>query len=151
MLGEPAVDPVGAPFDTVVCSNGLENVEDAAAALAQMHDLLAPGGRVVLIVPMLRVLCGAIDRAIHHHRRYERAEIEAKLAGAGFAIERIQPFNAIGVPGATRRTVSTSRASGIPPRTPCRRGSTRRVARRSRMARRDVPGSPRRRAAASRP
>jgi hypothetical protein len=48
---------------------------------------------------MLRALYGEIDRSIHHHRRYERAEIEAKLARAGFAIEALQPMNALGIPG----------------------------------------------------
>jgi len=63
------------------------------------RDLLAPGGRLVLVVPMLRALYGEIDRAIHHQRRYERADIESKLTKAGFAVEAVQPMNAIGIPG----------------------------------------------------
>src|SRR4029077_14691482 len=38
-------------FDTVVCSNVLEHVEDDAAALRAMRSILLPAGRVVLVVP----------------------------------------------------------------------------------------------------
>src|SRR6185295_9470184 len=51
-------------FDTVVCSNVLEHVEDDAGALSALRGLLTPGGRIVLVVPALRPLYGSIDRAI---------------------------------------------------------------------------------------
>src|SRR5262249_17893255 len=37
-------------FDTIVCSNVLEHIEDDGGALTAMRDVLVPGGRVVLIV-----------------------------------------------------------------------------------------------------
>jgi glycosyltransferase involved in cell wall biosynthesis len=86
-------------FDTVVCANVLEHVEDDAGALRAMRDLLVPGGRVVLIIPALRQLYGTIDKAIGHYRRYTRDEIEGKLAAAGLAVEHVSYFNLIGVPG----------------------------------------------------
>ena len=86
-------------FDTVVCSNVLEHVEDDRRALAAMRDVLVPGGRVVLIVPALQGLYGSIDRAIHHHRRYSREELVAKLEGAGLDVEHVSYFNLLGVPG----------------------------------------------------
>ena len=98
-LGEPAPELERERFDTVVAANVLEHVEDDGAALRQIFALLEPGGRVVLVVPMLRALYGQIDRAIHHHRRYERAEIEEKLAKAGFVVEATAPINALGIPG----------------------------------------------------
>jgi glycosyltransferase involved in cell wall biosynthesis len=98
-LGEPAPALAGERFDTVVSANVLEHVEDDAAGLRQIHEWLAPGGRVVLVVPMGRALYGEIDRAIHHHRRYERAELVEKLEKAGFVVEKTQPMNALGIPG----------------------------------------------------
>jgi len=98
-LGEPTTELAGERFDTVICANVLEHVEDDAAGLRQMHELLEPGGRVVLVVPMLRALYGEIDRAIHHHRRYERAELVEKLEKAGFVVEELRPVNALGIPG----------------------------------------------------
>jgi glycosyltransferase involved in cell wall biosynthesis len=86
-------------FDTVVCSNVLEHIEDDRAALDAMREVLVPGGRVILIVPALQALYGSIDRAIHHYRRYSRAELVDKLEGAGLAIEHLSYFNMLGVPG----------------------------------------------------
>jgi glycosyltransferase involved in cell wall biosynthesis len=86
-------------FDTVVCANVLEHVEDDVGALRAMSRLVAPGGRVVLIVPALRQLYGSIDRAIGHHRRYGRADIARTLEAAGLAVEHVSFLNLIGVAG----------------------------------------------------
>src|SRR5262249_32497179 len=86
-------------FDTVVCSNVLEHIEDDRAALTAMRDVLEPGGRVVLIVPAIKALYGSIDRNIHHFRRYSRDEIEEKLRTAGLDVEHLSYFNMLGVPG----------------------------------------------------
>src|SRR5205085_10274801 len=86
-------------FDTVVCSNVLEHIEDDVGALAALRALLAPGGRIVLVVPALRPLHGSIDKAIGHHRRYVREEIAAKLARAGLGVEHVRYFNVLGVAG----------------------------------------------------
>src|SRR6184192_880504 len=96
-LGEDGLAPHR--FDTVVCANVLEHVADDAASLRAMRALLAPGGRVVLIVPALRALYGTIDVAIGHHRRYTRDEIDAKLHAAGLEVEHVSYFNLLGVPG----------------------------------------------------
>ena len=66
-------------IDTIVCLNVLEHVEDDRGALRRLHAALAPGGRLLLLVPAHEWLYGAIDRAIDHHRRYERAGLEATL------------------------------------------------------------------------
>src|SRR5262249_58156947 len=50
-----------ASLDTVLCSNVLEHIADDRAALLAIHDVLAPGGHVVLIVPALKALYGSID------------------------------------------------------------------------------------------
>lgn len=98
-LGAEGSDlPVGS-FDTVVCSNVLEHVEDDVGALKQVHALLSNDGRVILIVPMLRELHGTIDAALSHHRRYEREELHQRLAQTGFRVEHSSAFNALGVPG----------------------------------------------------
>src|SRR5947208_9058790 len=86
-LGEDGLAPHR--FDTVVCANVLEHVAADAASLRAMRALLAPGGRVVLIVPALHALYGTIDAAIGHHRRYTRDEIDAKLHAAGLEVEHV--------------------------------------------------------------
>jgi 2-polyprenyl-3-methyl-5-hydroxy-6-metoxy-1,4-benzoquinol methylase len=86
-------------YDTVVCSNVLEHIEDDRSALAAMREVLQPGGRVVLIIPAVKGIYGEIDRAIHHYRRYSRNEIEEKLHAAGLEVEHLSYFNMLGVPG----------------------------------------------------
>ena len=86
-------------FDTVTCARLLEHLRDDEAALRAMRAVLAPGGRVVLIVPALPALYGTIDRAIGQHRRYTRTELVRKLRGAGLAVEHVSYFNVLGVAG----------------------------------------------------
>ena len=86
-------------FDTVVCSNVLEHIQDDHRALVALREVLEPGGRVVLIVPALQGLYGEIDRAIHHYRRYSRDEITAKLRAAGLEVEHLSYFNMLAIPG----------------------------------------------------
>ena len=98
-LGEELPAELGSGFDSVVCLNVLEHVEDDVRALRHLHDVLAPNGRVVLIVPALRSLYGEIDRSIGHYRRYERAEILERLTAAGFSVEHSSAFNLVGALG----------------------------------------------------
>lgn len=83
-------------FDTVLCLNVLEQVEDDLAALRRLRETLSPGGRIVLVVPAVRSLYGSIDRAIGNLRRYEKRELDLRLRQAGFTVERMEHFNVLG-------------------------------------------------------
>jgi SAM-dependent methyltransferase len=100
-LSLPAVDGALAAerFDTVICLNVLEHIEDDVASLAAMRGLLAPGGRVVLLVPALPTLYGTLDRALGHFRRYTRSELIAKLRTTGLVPKHLEYFNLAGIPG----------------------------------------------------
>lgn len=97
----PGVAPrlVAERFDTVVCLNVLEHIEDDRASLSAMRDLLQPGGRLVLLVPALRVLYGTLDEALGHFRRYAPDEVTEKLGAVGFRVRHLEYFNLAGVPG----------------------------------------------------
>src|SRR6266404_3723751 len=85
---DPSLESLhGERFDTILCLNVLEHIENDDAALATFARLLEPGGRLVLQVPAMRALYGEFDRAIHHHRRYERHDLVAQLQGHGFVVE----------------------------------------------------------------
>jgi glycosyltransferase involved in cell wall biosynthesis len=86
-------------IDTIVCLNVLEHVEDDLGALRRLHATLVPGGRLLLLVPAHERLFGAIDRAIDHHRRYDRGGLAARLQDAGFQVEHTAFFNRLGVLG----------------------------------------------------
>lgn len=86
-------------FDTVICLNVLEHVEDDHGSLLLMRRLLAPGGRLVLLVPALRALYGTLDHALGHYRRYAKGELIAKLRKAGLRPRHVEYFNLAGIPG----------------------------------------------------
>lgn len=87
------------PYDTVICLNVLEHVEDDARSLRAILKLLRPGGRLVLLVPALPALYGTLDRALGHYRRYGRRDLTHRLEDAGFRTEHTEYFNLGGIPG----------------------------------------------------
>lgn len=89
-LGEPGC------FDTVIHLNVLEHIEDDLSVLRRFHRLLAPGGKLVVLVPNCPGLYGATDRALGHVRRYTREEIAQKLLKTGFTVLKITGFNRAG-------------------------------------------------------
>ena len=86
-------DFVAEPFDSVVCLNVIEHIEDDLFALLQMRDSLVPGGNLALLVPAHRFLYGAFDRAVGHFRRYEKGELGSKLEKTGFAVREMKFFS----------------------------------------------------------
>lgn len=84
-------------LDTVLCLNVLEHLDDDAAAVAAFARLLPPGGRLIVQVPALRRLAGAMDEALGHRRRYEAHDLVTLLERHGFAVERLRFVN---LPGA---------------------------------------------------
>ncbi|MGH2518950.1 MAG: class I SAM-dependent methyltransferase, partial [Chloroflexota bacterium] len=92
-----ALDRFG--FDSITCLNVLEHVQDDAAALRQMHHVLAPGGRLFLLVPANPWLYGSMDAADQHCRRYTRRGLAQAVAGAGFTVRSVRFMNALGVAG----------------------------------------------------
>jgi 2-polyprenyl-3-methyl-5-hydroxy-6-metoxy-1,4-benzoquinol methylase len=84
---------VADPFDSVVCLNVLEHIEDDLFALAQMRDSLSAGGNLALLVPAHRFLYGVFDRALGHFRRYEKRELADKLKKTGFVVREMKFFS----------------------------------------------------------
>jgi len=86
-------------LDTIVLSNVLEHIPDDAAAVRRFRQVLAPGGRVLVLVPALEQLFGSLDQAVGHHRRYTPATLRAVLEENGFLIEKLEWMNLAGIPG----------------------------------------------------
>jgi len=74
-------------LDTIVCAHVLEHVVDDEAALRHMHALLPDGGRMILMVPVIKWIWGALDEATGHQRRYTWRELVPLLERTGFEIE----------------------------------------------------------------
>ena len=86
-------------FDTVVCINLLEHVQDDVRAMRTIEELLVPGGRLALLVPAHPALYGAYDELDGHHRRYTRRRLRTIIGASRFTVERLYYFNAAGAIG----------------------------------------------------
>jgi SAM-dependent methyltransferase len=101
-------------LDSIFSTNVLEHIEDDITIMADMAGVIRPGGRVINLVPAYRSLYGEVDRAIGHYRRYEVAELRAKMEAAGLIVEKVMTFNQAGVFGwyFVNRILARSNASG---------------------------------------
>ena len=84
---------IAQPFDSVICLNVLEHIEDDLFALRQMRDALTSGGRLALLVPAHQFLYGAFDEAVGHFRRYSKTALRKSLLEAGFTLQSLKFFN----------------------------------------------------------
>jgi SAM-dependent methyltransferase len=82
--------------DAVACLNVLEHLPDDGQALRQIHDVLEPGGKAVLIVPAFQALYGPIDERLGHYRRYSKQQLLAAARQAGFAPRILSYLNSAG-------------------------------------------------------
>lgn len=95
--------------DTIICVNVLEHIEDNVMTLKNMHDIMVEGGKLLLLVPALKLLYGEIDRFHNHYRRYSRVELIDKLNKSGFKIIDSYYMNSIGIFGWVYDTIIFSR------------------------------------------
>jgi 2-polyprenyl-3-methyl-5-hydroxy-6-metoxy-1,4-benzoquinol methylase len=87
-------------FDTIVCVNVLEHIEDDIRALRLFRDVVSPtGGNVVIFVPAIQAAYGPLDAALGHHRRYTKRSLGAAFAAAGLDLAVVRYTNPIGLLG----------------------------------------------------
>jgi glycosyltransferase involved in cell wall biosynthesis len=97
--GQPAdLDEFAGQFDTALCLNVLENVEDPRVTIRALRKTLKPGGNLLILVPQNPALYASIDRMLGHRRRFSLAELRRILEQEGFRIERVRQLNKIGMP-----------------------------------------------------
>jgi len=96
--GEVVIAPFDARFDPdrrfglIVMLDVLEHLDDAPAALRHVHQLLCPGGILLITVPAWRVLWTRHDLLNHHRTRYTRAHLRAVLEEAGLRVDTLRYF-----------------------------------------------------------
>jgi SAM-dependent methyltransferase len=83
-------------LDLIYSLNVLEHIEDDIAVLRLCRARIKPGGRILIYVPAFQVLYSSFDRMLGHVRRYSRAELSAKVSGAGFLIEQVCYADSLG-------------------------------------------------------
>ena len=85
-------------FDTAVCLNVIEHVDDDVGALANLRRVLAPGGRAIVLVPRGPGLFGTLDEVLGHKRRYTEDSLRKLARDAGFETRQVLSFNRVGTP-----------------------------------------------------
>lgn len=73
------------PFGSVLYVDVLEHIEFDREELARAAQLLAPGGKLVVLAPAHNFLMCDFDRAVGHFRRYNRRALK-ELTPAGFSL-----------------------------------------------------------------
>lgn len=86
-------------FDTVICLNVVEHLQDDVQALHNIRNCLQKNGRAIVLVPNGPGLYGSLDRVLGHFRRYTREHLVETSNKAGFQVETILKFNRLGAPG----------------------------------------------------
>jgi SAM-dependent methyltransferase len=99
----PAADATGQferhALDTVIALNVIEHIAEDVEAIRSMAAMLAPGGRVIILVPALPWLYGSLDQHLGHVRRYTRRTLAERMCQAGLSVEHTSYFNLVGTIG----------------------------------------------------
>ena len=82
-------------FDTVLCLNVLEHLDQPLEVLQGLAGTLKPGGSLVMLVPNVPAIYGSLDRSMGHRRRYSPRLMAELVAQLGFGLESAQSFNKV--------------------------------------------------------
>lgn len=86
-------------FDTIFALNVLEHVPDHEQSIRNCHELLKPGGKLVILVPAFQSLFNKFDVGLEHQRRYTPKTLHKVMDIPGFKIVHTQFFNVMGILG----------------------------------------------------
>ena len=78
--------------------NVLEHIADDAGPLRGLSRLLVPGGNIVVYVPALNGLYGALDEKIGHYRRYSVWRLREVFREAGLDPVELRWVNFLAIP-----------------------------------------------------
>lgn len=83
--------------DCAAMINVLEHLADDRRVMAGLFRLLKPGGHLLVFVPALPWLFGAMDEALGHHRRYRKAGLAGLARETGFEVVADRYFDFFGI------------------------------------------------------
>lgn len=84
-------------FDTIICINVMEHLEDDKKALLKMKDIIQENGKIIIMVPAFQLLYSYLDRNVSHYRRYNRGELSELAKECGLEILLNKYFNFFGI------------------------------------------------------
>lgn len=85
-------------IEYVTALDVLEHVPDDAEAVRGFHRLLKPGGVAVVTVPASMALWSDWDEALHHFRRYDRAQLQALFPSERWEVLHVNYTNVLVYP-----------------------------------------------------
>jgi SAM-dependent methyltransferase len=84
-------------FDTIFSVHVLEHIEDDRQFVEDCLQMLAPGGKLIILVPALQFLYSELDRQIGHYRRYNKGMMRKLVSGLGCRITKMYYTNFLAV------------------------------------------------------
>lgn len=96
VTGSLADVPAEMAFDTVLYIDVLEHIEDDRRELALAAELLAPGGKLIVLSPAHRALYSPFDQAVGHFRRYSQHSLR-RAGPAHLSLVRLRYLDCIGL------------------------------------------------------
>jgi SAM-dependent methyltransferase len=84
-------------FDTILCLDVLEHINDDRLAMKNLYKILDINGNIIISVPAIKYLYGIRDKKIGHFRRYDRGELIETLKESGFDVVDVRYWNFLGV------------------------------------------------------
>jgi 2-polyprenyl-3-methyl-5-hydroxy-6-metoxy-1,4-benzoquinol methylase len=73
--------PLSEKFETIIYLDVLEHIHDDKKEVEEIIRRLKPRGHVIILVPAFQMLFSAFDKAIGHHRRYNKQQLTSLFAG----------------------------------------------------------------------
>jgi glycosyltransferase involved in cell wall biosynthesis len=82
-------------FDTIICLNVVEHLDDDEKALANIAKLLHENGNAIVLVPYGMWLFGSQDEVLGHRRRYSEKMIKDLASKVGLKLNYLIRFNRV--------------------------------------------------------
>nr|MBP9796501.1 class I SAM-dependent methyltransferase [Chitinophagales bacterium] len=90
---EKQFETLSGQFDCIIGLNVIEHVDDDITALLNCKKLLAPGGRIIMLVPAYMWLYNGIDVSLGHFRRYNKKRIKTLFSNTALRSIKMNYFN----------------------------------------------------------
>jgi len=83
-------------FESALCVNLLETLEDPESLVSALATCLKPGGILTILVPQGKALFSSLDNGMGHKRRFDEPDLRRMLESRGFQVEHEYQINKIG-------------------------------------------------------
>jgi glycosyltransferase involved in cell wall biosynthesis len=83
-------------YDSIICLNVIEHIDDDKTALLNVRKALAPDGQAIVLVPQGSWNFGTLDEVLGHKRRYSARSLALLAEECGLEVRELIKFNRTG-------------------------------------------------------